>query len=43
MVDILYIGPIVAQVEFKAGNNVHLSVYPPEGSVRIAAPGPGVT
>jgi len=32
------IGGISVDVEFKDIKNVHLSVYPPTGRVRIAAP-----
>lgn len=35
---IIELGTISAEVEFKDIKNVHLSVYPPNGRVRIAAP-----
>lgn len=38
MVKTLKLGSIEADVELKDIKNVHLSVYPPEGRVRIAAP-----
>lgn len=38
MVETLKLGGIEADVELKDIKNVHLSVYPPEGRVRIAAP-----
>jgi predicted metal-dependent hydrolase len=36
--DELVLGDIKIKVEFKEIKNVHLSVYPPQGRVRIAAP-----
>lgn len=38
MLETIKLGSIQADVEFKDIKNVHLSVYPPEGRVRIAAP-----
>jgi predicted metal-dependent hydrolase len=38
MVTLLKIGEVAIDVVFKDIRNVHLSVYPPEGRVRIAAP-----
>ncbi|HMZ35143.1 MAG TPA: DUF45 domain-containing protein, partial [Leptospiraceae bacterium] len=38
MVSTITLGDIVVQVTRKDIKNVHLSVYPPHGSVRIAAP-----
>ena len=34
----LQLGDIIIDVEQKDIKNIHLSVYPPVGSVRIAAP-----
>ena len=34
----LELGDIAVDVVFKDIKNVHLSVYPPDGRVRIAAP-----
>ena len=34
----LLLGDVTAEVVFKNIKNVHLSVYPPTGRVRIAAP-----
>ena len=34
----LELGNITIEVEQKDVKNIHLSVYPPEGRVRIAAP-----
>ena len=38
MAEIIKIGEIPVEVEFKVIKNIHLSVYPPDGSVRVAAP-----
>ncbi|MHA1278612.1 MAG: M48 family metallopeptidase [Candidatus Helarchaeota archaeon] len=38
MTDQIDIGDISVEVEFKDIKNIHLSVYPPSGRVRIAAP-----
>ncbi|QRN82038.1 M48 family metallopeptidase [Chloroflexota bacterium] len=38
MADKILIGEIPVEVEFKAIKNIHLSVYPPDGDVRVAAP-----
>ena len=38
MLETIKLGSIQADVEFKDIKNVHLSVYPPKGRVRIAAP-----
>ncbi len=38
MADQLDLGGILAEVTFKNIKNVHLSVYPPTGRVRISAP-----
>jgi predicted metal-dependent hydrolase len=38
MTEELTLGEVRIAVEFKAIKNVHLSVYPPDGQVRIAAP-----
>ena len=38
MFETVKLGSVQADVEFKDIKNVHLSVYPPEGRVRIAAP-----
>ena len=33
------VGDIHVEIEFKAIRNLHLAVYPPDGRVRVAAPG----
>src|SRR4051812_6709690 len=38
MAELLHVGDIQAEVTFKDIKNVHLSVYPPNGRVRISAP-----
>ena len=38
MTEIIKIGEIPVEVEFKTIKNIHLSVYPPDGSIRVAAP-----
>jgi predicted metal-dependent hydrolase len=38
MVEVLNLGDVLVDVVFKDIKNVHLSVYPPTGRVRIAAP-----
>jgi predicted metal-dependent hydrolase len=38
MVSVLKLGDMVVDVVLKDIKNVHLSVYPPTGSVRISAP-----
>ncbi|MBV1787512.1 M48 family metallopeptidase [Marinobacterium sp. D7] len=35
----IQLGDIRAEVTYKAIKNIHLSVYPPQGAVRISAPG----